>query len=270
MSAVHSQQTLVIELAATGINALGTLRADGRRWEACDVDGVLWLRVAVDEQTLSDPRVLSILGQRFTIHEDGTQLVPLGHRVPTAILPKAEWIPLAQRLPVALPVPCFGGQAVDRVQVQLVRDCAQRDANVLLTDVSNWVTFAVTTSMVRLKRLTFAVGKDMRDLIQASSAVPGGDLVSMSAKADRRVVVIRGEPMPPIPGTPFVETEGIAVPAGWTWSPRLDASVLRAAYSVTARDLVLFSPIGGWDRIPADAFVPASRAAARRMQEEGA
>jgi hypothetical protein len=95
---------------------------------------------------------------------------------------------------------------------------------------------------VRLERLTFAASADGRALV-------------------------RGRPLPPIPGTRYYERAGVAVPCGWGWPSWLTAELVRAALVIAPGTLALFSPAGTWEEIPADQFVRATRSAARLTAE---
>ena len=76
-------------------------------------------------------------------------------------------------------------------------------------------------------------------------------------------VVLRGKPLPPIPGKRLVEVEGIAVPCGFAWTPPVDAEVVREILGLLPGDLALLEADGTHERIESSAFVPGSRAAAR-------
>ena len=80
--------------------------------------------------------------------------------------------------------------------------------------------------------------------------------------ADGRVAV-HGQPLPPLPGRRWVEQEGIAVPAGWTWTPAVEAALLRQVFGLAEGDVALWDVDGAWERIAADEFVRATRAAVR-------
>ena len=84
--------------------------------------------------------------------------------------------------------------------------------------------------------------------------------------SDGRVAVC-GQPLPPLPGQRWVEREGIAVPAGWHWSPPVEATVVRAVFGLQAGDFALWQTDGTWQRIRAADFLPAGRAAVRASAE---
>ena len=67
--------------------------------------------------------------------------------------------------------------------------------------------------------------------------------------------------LPPLPGQRWVEQEGIAVPAGWTWTPAVEAALVRQVFGLAAGDVALWHADGAWERIAGDEFVRATRAA---------
>ena len=86
--------------------------------------------------------------------------------------------------------------------MRLVRSHHEREPNMLLTSLALWADFADTAPHWRLDALSFVV-------------------------SDTRQVLVRGRPLPPIPGEHWVERERICVPAGWDWTPALSPSVCR-------------------------------------------
>ncbi len=70
-----------------------------------------------------------------------------------------------------------------------------------MTTANAWANFAGGAAQVRLSSLRFAMAEDGR-------------------------VAIVGLPLPAIPGVFYCAFQGIAAPAGWIWSPPVDAAVL--------------------------------------------
>ncbi len=81
-------------------------------------------------------------------------------------------------------------------------------------------------------------------------------------------IVIRGTPLPPLRGTQYVEANGIGALAGWTWSPSVDAVVVRTALRLEPGACALWQSDGGWQKIVADDWVQATRSAVRLTAEE--
>lgn len=233
----------VIRVDAAAAAALGGLRCR-RGLEVLEQDVVVWLRgPAIDQQdekaaATFDLELRCLPGaERFTVGEDG-QLVPHGRRVPQGRLPEGTWSPLSEWLEVELPTAALAGELPSPALLQIVRANSQLEANVLLTSLETWSRFGATAAQVRLAPLAFAAN-------------------------DEGQCVIRGTPLPPIPGTRYVEREGVAVEAGWTWSPPLDAAVLREAFRLGEGDVALLHRDGSRDRLRADDFVHAARSAIR-------
>jgi hypothetical protein len=220
--------------------------------EAALAEESIWLRGPDDADVRAE--VIRALpdADHFELLADGS-LRPRGRRVPTERLPELTWRPLAEAVGIEPPTALLCGHAPPPVAVRLLRTGAAREPGGLLTDLDRWAEYAACAPRVRLERWRFA------------------------ACADRRVVVL-GTPLPPIAGQRLVVEAGIAVPAGWGWSPPVDAAVLAAAYGVGRDDLVLLTPDGAAEAsaaeasaaevIGADAFARASRSAVRLTVRE--
>ena len=209
--------------------------------EVLQTDDAVWLRGRHLDDELEKALRCVPGARRFTVFPDG-QLVAAGTQVPKGHLPDGRWTPISAWLGVELWPACLAGKVEGRVPLRLVRSGAARDSNVLWTTTSAWGRWAVTAPQVRLDRLGFAV-------------------------SDCGDVVVRGTPLPPIPGRPFVESAGVAVEAGWEWSPRLEADVLAEALGLASGDLALVQHDGSWEHLPAEAFVQATRSAVRLTAE---
>lgn len=174
---------------------------------------------------------------RYTV-VDGDVLVRAGGRVPCGQLPPGPWHPLARWLAVTTPAADVPVSLPRGHALRLVRSLIERDSTWLEVSLATWTAYAVIAPQVRLARWTFA--------------------------ADRRgQVVIRGAPLPPLPGDRFVDHDGIAVPEGWTWTPHVPPDVLRAAFALGEGDTLLWTLRRGCERIAADDWVRATRSAAR-------
>jgi MoxR-vWA-beta-propeller ternary system domain bpX2 len=213
--------------------ALGELRR-GAGLEVSEQTDGLWLR-GEDEALLR--RMLLLPGCRlFSVLGDG-QLVPHGARVPRGRLPAGPWQALDRWLTVRLDPAALPGRLLDTVSLRMVPSTIEREANVLLLPLAVWARYAVEAPQVRLQRWTFAVAT--------------------------RLVVLRGLPLPPLPGQHFCEAEGVAMQAGYSWEPAVDATVLCSVLRLEKGDLALLHADGSWDHIRAGDFVAATRAAVR-------
>ena len=89
---------------------------------------------------------------------------------------------------------------------------------------------------------------------------------SFAATADAWVLV-RGLPLPPLPGTQWVESGGVCVRAGYEWSPGVEPAVVRLLLELSAGDIALLRTDGSWDRIAVDDWVRAGRSSLRQLRE---
>lgn len=226
-------------LSTTDAGALARLR--GRHGiEVCLLEDAVWLRGAETDEDL-EKRLRSLPADRFEVLP-GRQLVRSGCRVPKGYLPDGTWHALSDTVRVELGVPAIAAECTNRVRLQLVRGGPVRDANLLLTAIEAWFAFAERAAQIRLQQLAFAA-------------------------SDTGTVLVRGVPLPPLPGVRFVEDQGIAVPCGWTWSPAVDADVVRGLLQLQTGDLALLHADGTWDHLRADDFVRATRSAVRATFE---
>lgn len=208
--------------------------------EVCAQGDSLWLRV-LDVSEVLDMELRTLPGARFTLLPD-QQLVPFGCQVPEGYLPDGSWTPLSQWMAVEVGLAALPGVVRDRVPLRLVRGGPPSDANVIVTTADQWHAYATGAPQVRLDRWAFAVSEDGQ-------------------------AVIWGAPSPPIQGVRFVEEQGVAVEAGWTWAPPVDRRVLAEVLELAKRDLALIHADGSWERIRGEDFVRATRSAVRLSQE---
>lgn len=201
---------------------------------------VLWVRGKAADETLS--RLLQSLPAlaRFDGLPDG-RLRAVGSRIPVLSLPNLTWVPLLQWFRVELPSANSPTAQPARAGLSLARSTQEKPANVLLTDFDSWQSFALHAPEVRLRPLRFA----------------------MSAG---REIAIWGTPLPPISGRRFVEQEGIAIPAGFSWRPGVSAKVLRQVLQAGENSLVI------WDgdsclHLHPEQLIPASRGGVRATAE---
>ncbi len=179
---------------------------------AAAADAHLWIDAgsAIDAGTLQKQLPEASI---FQVRPD-RQLVPSGRLVPTARLPELNWRPLSEIIPLNLPVAMHAGRVASRTEVSLVPSSIEQSPNVLMLPFEAWAAYALSAPLVRLDRWRFAV--------------------STSGN-----VVIRGEPLPPLPGQLFVEESGVACPVGLKWSPPVDAEVLRELIGCQMNDLAI-------------------------------
>lgn len=204
-------------------------------------DESIWLQGAALTPDL-EQALRALPAQRFHVLEDG-QLLPWGRKVPQGHLPQGEWHPLQEAMRIALDTPLLCGAFSKKVAIRLVRSEEPREANLLLTGLKSWHDYAIAAPQARLALWTFAV-------------------------SNQQEALIRGKPLPPLSGKHYVEENGIAVPAGWTWWPPVEVEVLRELFNLEGKDLILSHSDGGFDRISEGDFVQCGRAAVRLTFKE--
>jgi hypothetical protein len=205
--------------------------------EVCVQPDRVWLRGPGLDAKLHRRLAAMPGAQRFYVLPDA-QLQPVASRLPASWLPGGAWVPLKQWLVLGLPTASLAGQLDGQVSMTLVPSAHPETASVLLTTMDRWGAYSAEAPQLRLDCWKFAVADDGR-------------------------VIVRGEPLPPLPGQRCVESEGIAVPAGWQWSPPLEGAIVRAVFRLEPGDFALWNTDGTWQRIRAADFMPASRSAVR-------
>jgi hypothetical protein len=205
--------------------------------EVCATSDRLWLRGNHWSDDL-DLHFRSMLGaQRFGVDDQGL-INPVSCALPVDCLPTGPWMRFKDWFALAVPPRHFAARQDSRVALRLIPSEHVQPVSILALSLAAWCDYAQMAPAVRLKQWSFAVNEDMQ-------------------------VIVRGTPCPPLPGSHFVETEGIAVPAGWSWSPPLDVAVIRSAFGLKEGDLLLMHHDGSHDMIAADEFAQATRSAVR-------
>jgi hypothetical protein len=212
--------------------------------QVCDAPDAVWLRGGNMTEDLDlDLRKLPG-GRRFRLGPDG-RLTAAGARVPKGRLPDSGWQSLSAWLKPDPQPAALAGEVTQRVPLTLVRTSHEQSPGVLVTPLETWADYATTAPAVRLRPLRFA------------------------ASADGRAVVW-GDPLPPVPGRRYVEREGVAVPAGWAWSPAVEPAVVRDLLGLAAGDLALFDEDGTYELVAAGGFARATRSGVRATRSEPA
>jgi hypothetical protein len=228
--------TWVICIARGDASALATLRLTNGI-EIAEATSDIWLRGQRADETL-DAKLAALPGRERYELLPGNQLRLQGHRVPSARLPNLQWRPLGDWLRIELPVAALPANEPTPIPLRLVRSADERTPELLLTSLAEFTRFSAQAAQIRLGRLQFA------------------------ASADGRVLV-RGTPLPPLPGQRFVLSNGVAVPAGFAWQPAVSAEVLARRFGVSGDGLVLWNDDGTITRFHVEQFVSATRSAVR-------
>ena len=230
------KQQWVLCLPVENVAAIGQLRLIPGI-QVTESPSHLWLHGSHLDERLS--RLLRSIpdGEIFTLMED-KQLVPSDKHVPQGYLPTGEWIPIQAWYSVQLEKSSLAGISTERIALELKRSQTTQTANVVVTSLVCLSEFVSQCAQVRLTPLLYAVDAQQR-------------------------AVIFGSPLPPIEGTHFCESMGVAAEAGWTWSPPVNVEVLRDLFQISKGDLVLLHSDQSREVIRADQFVRLSRSSVR-------
>jgi hypothetical protein len=243
--------TWAIELDAADASACGMLRHEPGI-EACIQQGRLWLRSKSMNDVLAARLLRLPACGRYEVTNAGA-LVAQGSRVPHGRLPEGTWLALHCWLPLERPpaqsavVPA----CIDKVGLTLVRSDSLREANVLQVSLRAWTLLATEAPLIRLAKWSFAVDESGTTLV-------------------------RGTPLPTLPGQRLVEDGGVAVNAGLTWFPHVSPAVIREMVGAVGTDLTILSNSPNSSGVfciivPGDSFMRATRSAVRltAMNMEG-
>lgn len=222
----------------------------------CERESELWLRGEAEDEAIA-PQLATIPGaRRFAVLAD-KQLRPVGRLVPEGHLPEGPWRPLAAWLQVELP-PAAPATPVARwasfrsemeaVPLRLVRTGEVREPALLEVSLSILAEYIETAPQWRIQRWQLALSRD--------------------GAARTPYALVRGQPLPPLPGQLWVEAEGICVPAGYAWQPAVNAAVVRQLLGLEPQQLALLDPAGTHEIVMPDHWVCASRSAVRQMWQE--
>ena len=205
--------------------------------EVAETESSVWLRGPPGDEHLQRAlRALPAAARYERLPDD--RLRRIEARIPGERLPPLTWQSLAGWLGIDLPAAALPADPPPPVPLRLVRSTAERTPDLLLTRFEEWMQFALQAAQVRLERLQFAAGAGGR-------------------------VLVRGQPLPPLPGRRFVIHGSIAVPAGFEWHPAVDVEVVRRRLGVARDELVLWQEDGTFWRLHLEQFVAASRGAVR-------
>jgi len=211
--------------------------------EVGEANGLVWARGTGTDEDVA--RILASLPtSRFfeIVHRD--RLRPRGRLLPTGRLPEVRWLTVSQWLSIRIPPAALPGELSRTAVLTLALGPGRSiDAHevLLLCGVEAFREFLLLGPLHRVRPLRFVVN-------DASSEV-----------------LVRGRPLPSVPGERYVLADGIATPAGYRWSPSVGASVVRSWLGLGDGAIALWRADGGISEIREDAFASASRRAGRKL-----
>jgi hypothetical protein len=213
----------------------------------CECDDEVWLRGETLPEEFQDQLRLIPGSRQFTVLADG-QLIPRGKLVPRGRLPAGPWQLLADWIEEVLTLPEVNsaavalGEIIHRLPLRLVPCGHEQSCTLLETTLASLAAYIETAPQWRIDRWTFAASDD-------------GD------------VLVFGVPLPPLPGSQWVNDHGICVPAGHMWQPAIDALCIRDALKLRPDDLALLRPDQRWELIEAESWTRCTRSAVRLTRE---
>lgn len=210
--------------------------------EVSALDDAVWLR-GPDLSEDVERELRCAAAEIFERKGEG-RLFPLGRRLPIATDAPKHWTPLASWWTLERQVAALPGEPPRPVPLQIVRGGSPRPASVLVCGRERWFAHALAASTLRLARWQFASSGDGR-------------------------ILVRGTPLPAIPGELFVEHAGVCIPCGFTWSPSVSPTILRRLLHVLPGELILFRSDTTYERIPAIHLCQATRSMIRKLKAGG-
>jgi hypothetical protein len=229
--------TWAARLPADAVRALDALRIVPGI-ELLVMNRELWLRACKpDGDTLARLRGVP-WSETYAVLPDRS-LRPAGRFLAAGTLPDGEWLALDAALTLHVAASGASDAPPARVELRLVECREWRAPNLVVTTPAAWSAFIETASEIRISRLRFA-------------------------QTDGEVVV-RGDPLPSLPGEHLIEDGGIARPVGTAFNPAMSVATVRAALRLGAGEIAIWSRAGNVACIPAEAWLPADRATVRLM-----
>lgn len=208
-----------------------------------DGPDALWLRGDGPSPPLRQALLSLPDGDFFEVDALGHCRRP-GTHLPAARLPNGLWQPLRLLCAVTLPTAAFAASTPAPLTLSLRRSEVVRDEpNALLVSLRDLLAWVDHAANVRMQHLRMAVREDGKALLV-------------------------GVPLPPLAGQAFVVAAGVAVPAGFTFSPACSPELVAHRLGLQPLDLAVFEASGACSRIEASSFVALSRSAVRLTAAE--
>lgn len=205
---------------------------------ACEDARHGWIRPAVSTAPLSDKlsQRLRLIAVAELLHvTPQNTVIPWGKRVPTEPLPAGPWTPLWEGFTPQIPLARMAARPPEPAALTFVPHDSEVAPSMLRLPLSAWRTYVATAPQVRLARWEFAANRH-------------GD------------VLVRGLPLPSLPGQHYWEADGLLIPCGWHWSPMVSADIVRRVLRLETGSFALADcATATWEVIASDAFVASRR-----------
>lgn len=219
------------------VQALAMLRGEADLMVLEDAS-YCWIRDASASTPLSEKLAERLqwlaVAELFHVTTAGT-IIPWGKRVPTEQAPSGSWQPLSKFMTPHAPVARYAARCPEPAVLYIVPSEDIVTPTLLRLPLSEWRAYVATAPNLRLTRWEFA----------ASQA---GE------------VLVRGTPLPSLPGQRYWEADGLLMPCGWMWSPAVAVEIVRRVLQLEAGECALADwSTSTWEIIPHEAFVPARR-----------
>ncbi len=209
----------------------------------CETATEFWISSTRASGTLSEDeqsRYRDWLGLKLFQLTQQHLLIPWQQSVPVQELPAGPWRPLSEVLLPVAPLARFPAIRPRPCSLQLVRTDEIQAATLLRLPLLEWARYVRTAPQLRLSRWEFAVN-------------------------GQEHVLVRGTPLPPLPGRHYRELDRLIVPCGWTWQPAVSSDIVHAVLGLAADSWALASSDdSSWEFLASDSFVPSLRQHVRR------
>ncbi len=169
--------------------------------------------------------------------DEAGRLFPIGKQVPETRIPDIAWRPAVEALPVKLPVSGMPAKKVQSVVLRPERSSDGPAPSFMRLPWNTWRDYALEAPATRLRHWYFL-------------------------RTPFEEAFVMGTPVPPLPGHAYVlQGDRFLVPEGWLFRSAFELAMLQK--QLEEGGVYLFGQDGMCESIPAEIFVPASRAAVR-------
>ncbi len=229
----------VFQLSKDDYESLGSVRCMQDLQIALE-ENKIWLK-GIKASAVPDANLLKLPLKKTFLLDGQDNLFLTGAATPTEKLHALDWHPIASFINVEAPVSSLPGKSNDKVNIRLKASSIDQPGIALLTNLNVWKAYAEKAAETRLKAVRFAV-------------------------AENEGVLIIGNPLPPLPGQEYWSYGNLLLPCGYDFEFAIMAKLINQKLQTDEDDVILFDTTGGWQRIPASYFIPATRSAVRLTQ----